>query len=238
MFSARYAGAVLVLDSRTISGVSNGGTLSSWVEKSANGRTFTAITGKRPTFQTSIQGGQPAVSFSATANSGVGTCMTTSITTAENPTQYVWICTNVPRNVGSDKHLVSTDDGSFSIINFSYVHFGGSFSGTSTRFFSTNTYNVWIFSATAGTPYINSVGYNGSTIYGFRTNVSQSAPVIGTTTTRISLGGRLSGSDLDTSDLMQFLLFNSFISKSLRRRFEVAASLSFKIADINNTATL
>jgi hypothetical protein len=33
---------------------------------------------------------------------------------------------------------------------------------------------------------------------------------------------------------MQFLLFNSFISKSLRRRFEIASFFTFKIKDTQN----
>lgn len=246
-FSAKNAGAILVLDARTIKGVSDNTGLDSWRDLSSKSRIFGAGLGRQPTYRTNIQGGQPLVRFDATANSNLGGIMTVSWLTSENPSQYVWIGTEIPRVLNSNRHLVSTDDGSFNQVNFSLAHTPGWFSvtnavGTNVRG-STGSWDYYPATISVNTPYVQSLGWNGSVLFFYRGDyASTSGPLSGSTlsvstsTTQICLGGRLGGADLDTSDLMQFLLFNSFISKSLRRRFEVASFYTFKIKDTQNTA--
>lgn len=135
--------------------------------------------------------------------------------------------------MNSFKHLVSSDDGSFNNVKFSISHNTTNKVGTDTRP-GTSYYPATV---ATGTAYVHSLGYNGTNIYFFRGDFSQATAAPGTTN-RICLGCRLTTSDFDTSDLMQFILFGSFISKSLRRRFEQASHLSFKIADNNNATSL
>lgn len=233
-FSAKNAGAVLILDSRTIKGVNDNTTLSNWRDLSAASRNFAAVVGRLPTYRTNIQGGQPVVRFDATANAASGTAMTVTWLTSENPSRYVWIGTEIPRTINASRHLVSTDDGSFNFVNFSLAHSTTNLVGTNVRPPSTDYYPATI---AVNTPYVQSLGYDGNQLFFYRGNFASGTGItVGTTTTRISLGSRLGGADLDTSDLMQFLLFNSFISRTLRRRFEVASFYTFKIKDTQNTA--
>lgn len=240
-FSAKSAGAVIVLDARTIKNVSSGSTFSSWRDLSSASRNFAGGVGRFPTYLTNIQGGQPVVRFDATANSNQGGIMTVSWLTSENPSRYVWIGTEIIRAHNSNRHLVSTDDGSFNQVNFSLAHTNGWFAvttpvGTNVRGSGGNT-DYYPATTVAGTPYVQSLGYDGNQLFFYRGDFASGTGVtVSATTTRICLGGRLGGADLDTSDLMQFLLFNALISKSLRRRFEVASFYTFKIKDTQNTA--
>jgi hypothetical protein len=225
VFSAKSAGAIIVLDARSIKGVANNGSVTSWVDLSTRTRNFTGAAA--PTYKTNIQGGQPAVSFD-----GVNDYLSVSWLTSENPSQYVWIGTEVPRTINANKHLVSTSDGSFNAVNFSFAHTTTNLVGTNVRPPSFDFYPATI---SVNTPNVQSLGYNGTQLFFYRGNFASSTGVtLSTTTTFISLGGRNGCCDYDTSDLMQFLLFNSFISKSLRRRFEIASFFTFKIKDTQN----
>ena len=233
-FSAKNAGAVLVLDARTIKNVSSGSTFSSWRDLSASSRNFAGTASRFPTYLTDIQGGQPVVRFNAAANSALGTTMSVSWLTSENPSRYVWIGTEIPRTINANRHLVTTDDGSFNTVNFSLAHTTTNRVGTNIRPPSIDYYPATV---AVNIPYVQSLGYDGSQLFFYRGDfASATGYTVGTTTTRICLGGRLTSGDLDTSDLMQFLLFNSFISRTLRRRFEVASFYTFKIKDTQNTA--
>lgn len=234
-FSAKNAGAVLVLDARTIKNVSSGSTFSSWRDLSASSRNFAGTASRFPTYLTNIQGGQPVVRFNAAANSALGTTMSVSWLTSENPSRYVWIGTEIPRTINANRHLVSTDDGSFGNVNFSLAHTTTNRVGTNIRGLGALT-DYYPATVAVNTPYVQSLGYDGSQLFFYRGDFTGAGITAATTTTRICLGGRLTGSDLDTSDLMQFLLFNSFISRTLRRRFEVASFYTFKIQDTQNTA--
>jgi hypothetical protein len=62
-FNARDAGATLVLDSRFITGLSDGDPVSTWSDRSGNGNDATGSGDTRPTFQAGEVGGQPAIEF-------------------------------------------------------------------------------------------------------------------------------------------------------------------------------
>ncbi len=235
-FSAKNTGADIVLDSRTIRGLGNAGSVTSWQEKSAAGRTFTS-SGTAPTYRVNIQGGQPAVRFLTT-----GTYMSTSWST--NPTNYTWILTDVPTQTSGDfKHLVSTTDGSFNNVNFSvsYSTNNSTYWTLATDLRKDANVTFWqFFNYTLNKSHIQSIGVQTvsgtSTIRYFRENTTTTTTNLATNTTSVTLGGRNACCDYAQSDILQFLLFPSSISKSLRRRFEIASSLTFKIQDVLNRA--
>jgi len=231
VFSAKSAGAIIVLDARSIKGVSDAGSVTSWRDLSFQTRNFAqANTSIAPTLRNNIQGGQPAVRFTPASS----TYMVVAWLTTENPTQYVWIGTEVPRAINNYRHLVSTNNNSFNMVNFSMAHHngGGNFVGTNVR---SPSFDFYPAAVSVNTPYVQSMGYNGATLYFYRGNFSTNHTLTNYTSTfNISLGGRNGCCDYDQSDLMQFLLFNSLISKSLRRRFEIASFFTFKIQDTQN----
>ena len=57
------AGATLALDSRFITGLSDGDPVSTWTDRSASANNATGSGTARPTFETNEQGGQPALRF-------------------------------------------------------------------------------------------------------------------------------------------------------------------------------
>jgi hypothetical protein len=67
------AGMGLHLDPRYISGVSNGGAISTWNDRSPNANNATESGSTRPTYQTAVQGGSPVVRFNS-ASSQKMTC--------------------------------------------------------------------------------------------------------------------------------------------------------------------
>ncbi len=79
-FNARDAGAPLVLDSRFITGLTDGDPVSTWSDRSGNGHDATqATSGSKPTFLTAQQGGCPAVDFDGTADFLIGTYSPTAV---------------------------------------------------------------------------------------------------------------------------------------------------------------
>lgn len=74
----RDAGAILVLDSRRIYGLSDGSSISQWNDVSRSGANATQSTSTiRPIYKTAIQGGQPVVRFNV-ANNYLATTVTSS----------------------------------------------------------------------------------------------------------------------------------------------------------------
>ena len=118
IFSAKNAGTIIVLDSRTIKGVSNGGSVNNWYDLVSN-RNFSKSVrvgnATAPALINNVQGGQPVVRFDAT----LITALTSTWLTSENPSSYTWICTEIPRASNPDVHLITCDDGSFNSVNFS-----------------------------------------------------------------------------------------------------------------------
>jgi hypothetical protein len=69
----RDAGGVLVLDSRRISGLSDGNAISQWDDASRSGWNATQTTGAlQPLYKTEIQGGQPIVRFDGAGTTATG----------------------------------------------------------------------------------------------------------------------------------------------------------------------
>ena len=60
------AGAVLALDSRFITGLSDGDPVSTWSDRTSNGNNATQTGIARPTYETAEQGGQPVIRFDGT----------------------------------------------------------------------------------------------------------------------------------------------------------------------------
>ena len=67
--NARHAGVLLAFDARLITGVSNGSSVATWVDQSANGNDAVSSGAKRPVYTTGAINGQPALQFTATSPS-------------------------------------------------------------------------------------------------------------------------------------------------------------------------
>lgn len=239
-FSAKNAGGDVVLDARTIKGVSDGGNVNTWRDLRDGSAQFTynnpffGVPGA-PTYVSNAQAGQPGVRFTT-----AGRFMSRAWST--NPTNYVWISTDVPKlSTGNSKHLVSTTDGSFNQVNFSVTYFGSTVPVSlytdlrNAASVSNNLIDTYVVDRTHiqsfGIQTVSSV----STGRAFKNNYSYTLTNgFATNTTYITLGGRNGCCDYAQSDMLQFLFFNSYISKPLRRRFEIASSFTFKIRDILN----
>ena len=77
------AGAVLALDSRFISGLSDGDPVSTWTDRSGSGNNATQSGSARPTFETGEQGGNPTIRFDGADDN--------LIHTATNSASCTWI---------------------------------------------------------------------------------------------------------------------------------------------------
>lgn len=239
-FSAKNAGGDVVLDARTIKGVSDGGNVNTWRDLRDGSSQFTynnpyfSVPGA-PAYVSNAQAGQPGVRFTT-----AGRFMSRAWST--NPTNYVWISTDVPKlSTGDAKHLVSTTDGSFNYVNFSVEYFStGKNVYTNLRKAGSNSrlIDTYVVDRTHiesfGIQTVSSV----STGRAFKNNYSYTVTdLFATNTTYITLGGRNGCCDYAQSDMLQFLFFNSYISRPLRRRFEIASSFTFKIQDVLNGTT-
>jgi hypothetical protein len=72
-FNQRDAGGVLVLDSRRISGLSDGNAVSQWDDASRSGWNATQATAAlQPLYKTSVQGGQPSIRFDGAGSTATG----------------------------------------------------------------------------------------------------------------------------------------------------------------------
>jgi hypothetical protein len=66
-FNPGHSGAKLALDSRFISGLSNGSAITTWSDRSGQANDATQSNSSfRPTFQTNVQGGNPATRYNGT----------------------------------------------------------------------------------------------------------------------------------------------------------------------------
>lgn len=238
-FSAKNAGGDMVLDARIIKGVSNGGNVNTWRDLRDGTSEFTynnpffGVPGA-PAYATNVQGGQPAVRFVS-----AGRFMSRAWST--NPINYTWILTDVPtQTAGNYKHVVSTTDGSFNFVNFS-VEYVTDFQSVYTNLRNNTSPELLIDTYVVNRPHIQSAGLQTvsavKTFRAFKNNYSYTVTNdVATNTTYITIGGRNGCCDYVQTDLLQFLFFKDYISRPLRRRFEIASSLTFKIRDILNAA--
>jgi hypothetical protein len=110
-FNARDAGAALCLDARFISGLSDGNAVSTWSDRSRNAADAVQSTAaNQPEYKTAIQGGQPVVRFSGSADAnGDFFPMTTPLATVfKNKGYGLVLAVNKDTNPtgGAEQHTV------------------------------------------------------------------------------------------------------------------------------------
>jgi hypothetical protein len=218
-FNARDAGAVFVVDSRYITGLSDGNAVSTWSDRSRNGNNATQATAaNQPTYQTAEQGGQPLVKFDG-SNDTMSTA--TPVTTVTNN----WALVSVAKTIsggrvhfsnGSNAGYAQTHDGEGA------VEFGGLFGNVAWLQDGAAKTNQWIIQSMlriSGTTQIWANGATTGTTFANAPNTPSGATWLGAD----SVGRQ-------NCEISTAAVINVSISVSLRRRIEHAAAFSFKIA--------
>jgi hypothetical protein len=224
----RDAGATLVLDSRRISGLSDGNSVSQWDDASRSGWNVTASGTRLPLYKTSIQGGQPAIRFDGTDDR----LISSSVSTTQ---PFSSLCVIQLSDADTDAALVWDSYNNTQCVFGSYstggAQFPGPFSlfmGTSDRKFQSrnNNWNVFALEATNTSCYI--------AMNGDRSNGAGSAGSNGLD--GISIGdlrgnpNAIVGGYRWRGDMSLICLFGKGLLNPLRKRLEHAAAYSFKIS--------
>jgi hypothetical protein len=223
----RDAGATLVLDSRRISGLSDGNAVSQWDDASRSGWNVTQGTaGARPTYKTAIQGGQPVVRCDGgdrLINSSVSTSQTFSflsvfqISPSDGGGAVIFDSYNSTQCVFYRGVSGGDQSGNFAL---------GAGSGSSSVASANNNWNVAAGQFSASTSFCS---FNGT-----KTTVASS---IGTNGLSGISVGNLRGNPSPlvaayelTGDVALVVLSSTALADPLRKRLERAAAFSFKIS--------
>jgi hypothetical protein len=228
-FNPSHAGALFSLDSRYGFSQSNNTAVQTWEDRSNNNRDATqATSANRPTYMTSIQGGQPALEFkpSTTATSLTGSVTITNdtitslvVTRIDSGSDTFGRCVAMADTSASDTgtghvipclttttgaNLTSWRGGSKGSINYAagtWVHF-------------TNTYD--------GTNCVNRIN---------ETSSATSANSGNFTVARYSIGNAIvNGSGVLKGFVSHVSTFNFAMSDSLRKRMQFSNAFSFKLS--------
>lgn len=224
--NARDAGAVLVLDSRYISGLSDTDPVSTWSDRSGNGNDAT-YQNTAPTYKIAIQGGQPVVRLSA--NSGMSGSYNYTI-----GSELVIACFK-SSTTGYYSRYFSHSDAGLDYDSGGYIpilkHNGSG--DTLFGFFGGNYVSPLSYSNTFA---IVAATTNGSTTTNFLNgtagatasfSVSRTMTRYGFGVTNLSNFPELQRAD---GDICTIIAFASAASDPIRRRIEQFAAYSFKIA--------
>ena len=228
------AGAVLALDSRFITGLSDGDPVSTWSDRSGSGNDATATSADRPTFKIGIRAGNSAVRFSGSNVMAGGLNASTSAMTVIT----AWVEDSASSQfdgiiVG---HNNSGDD--FSSIN-GFILTADDTGPTGPTRFAWGLQNTFL---RPGTPTIEPwnilsayrSGVNGNlSVNGFQIGSTASLTSGSGTSTNYVLGGRylsgVSSSFRLHGDVGVMSWFAKALENPLRRRLEHAAAFAFKI---------
>jgi hypothetical protein len=222
-FNARDCDAALCLDARFISGLSDADPVTTWNDRTRNGANATQSTAQnKPSYKTSIQGGQPVVRFDGSNDRMTHTCATLNdscvivvgkTTDNGNQQRYFGTGTNgttVYTFIGNRNGVVSFASNNFasaSFSNYSFAVVTWSISGTNISFFnnrgSESSATFTKYTANPFDPDYRLLGAGG-----IPTNLSS------------FLNG----------DIAFVAAYSSNIATSLQKRCEHAAAYSFKIS--------
>lgn len=229
-------GANVALDSRFKFSLSSGDAVSSWDDRSSNANNATqATSSNKPSYQTNIQGGQPAIRFDGTNDS-------LEIPSASNLNHgtgdFGVICLVIIRvSTQNDTGILSKDDYPTSpykgwLLNRSDVEGGYGFSirnsSSTDKSIRWNQTNIsvdtpYIFSGTRISQncelFVN--GTSRATNTGSTANITNTAP--------LCLGVLDSNTQYGQVDLMSVIDYST-VSSPLRKRMEHSIAFSFKIA--------
>lgn len=206
-----HAGAFLALDSRFISGLSDGDPVATWPDRTSNGNdAIQATADYQPTFQAGEQGGCPVVRFPGTSEMDVTLSLTQF--TAVMVTRRLGACSGTYHNfwylpAAPYKQVYALSD---------KFRFYDNATFSSNLDFLNEAQIISVIESSVVTIYQN--GINGYS--------SACTPVEATGTFKIgaATSAKLNG------DIATLIMYPSALSAPLRRRLEHAAAYSFKIA--------
>lgn len=213
------AGAIVALDSRFISGLNDGDAVSSWNGRSGTSNNATQSNPTQcPLYRVNVQGGQPVVRFDGSNDRLV----TPSINLAQ---PWTTICLTFPRQFrfGGFNSFFEGTNGNGVLIALSTFSRLAVFAGAQVNHGTTITLNSW---------YVATGSANGNSSY---VVLNSAGKVTGAASTgalggAMTLGSNWSATAFYDNDVALALTFNTTLADPLRRRFEHAAALSFKIA--------
>lgn len=230
------AGAVLALDSRFITGLSDGDPVSTWTDRSASANNATQTGTARPTFETAEQGGQPVLRFDGTndflvCNSYASLSASTIIGAGKS---------NI--TTGNDRNMFYFGNANVFSPNFNWVGIGKNYS--SAKWISGNYNNpndgsvvssaAFTTNAAVASGITNDSGTNRLFVNGDAEGTKASVTININTSARPTIGRRGAESSADVwfwnGDIYCVNLIPSAVSSSLRRRLEHAVAFSFKIS--------
>lgn len=220
------AGAVVALDSRFITGLSDGNAVTSWADRSGVGNNADQPTvANQPTFRINAQGGQPVVRFDATDDGLIGNFNYSATS------QTVVIALKMS-SVTNFQRLYTQSDASLDYATANnYIPLLRQ-SGGNIAAYNNGTFYAGI--STDANWHIWSASHSGSTITNRRdsANAATGTATLSKTFTRYGMGfslGDNAGVEAIGGDVGSLIVWTFDISGTLRRRMEHAAAFSFKI---------
>lgn len=219
-FNPRFSGAELVLDSRFIAGVSNGGNCTSWPDRSGGGRTPTESTNP-PTWNQSGLNGSAVVQFDGTNDQLLRTSADNTLKTL---TRSVLILSRPDSTMSGEKCQ-------FDVSNTYALTQNGTtgrwYKDAATTFTAPSLGTAYIFSVTDSGANGASTGFidGGSSI---NLGTVASGFVFGSTG-RFGVGSIAVGGFYFKGDIGVVLQFPFVLTNSNRKRCEHASAYSFKI---------
>jgi hypothetical protein len=220
----KAAGAAIVLDSRYITGLSDGNDVTSWSDRSGNSNNATAAS-NYPTYETAEQGGNPVVRF-VSANSDRLNCSTAPYT---GGTQRVLIVAYKETSSGSYTASVAGTDGTFT--NYTWFKIQSRTNAPAGDPFI-NCFNVSTGNATSDNLWkIGSGAYDGSNIRARKngSEVQSSAATLNTNNTQFRLGGASYAGEFMNGDIGYVIAAPITYSLPLVKRLEQHVGFSFKL---------
>lgn len=223
---------MLVLDSRRISGLSDGNAVSQWDDASRSGWNVTQATGAlQPLYKTAIQGGQPVVRFDGSNATNAGDRLISSSVSVSQPYSYVIVL------------QVSSSDTNGATIFDSYnstqsIVYRGTTSDSANKFVM-NSGDIRHEFADSNTNWnVAAGGFDGGPRFG-ALNGTKTTTATNTTSNGLSglSVGNIRGNPTPVianyslnGDIGLIAIISSAVADPLRKRLEHAAAYSFKIA--------
>jgi len=245
--NAAAAGAVCVLDTRYLSGLSNGNGISSWTSRTSTNSPTQGTAVNQPVYTTNVLNGNPGALFNNAASSqGRWLNFSSGMTTGATALSAIYfykrtgissapgaILANFSTNVGYHNHEPWTDSNIYT--SFGRVGAGGyqDPSGRVSFLLTTAVPNdqntiTYIQGATNNWKFIA----NNSTVYSTTSNIFSNAGA----NAKLGGSGGCNDSGCDgvyyfwTGYIYSVMIFKAVLSDSLRKRFQQSIGFSFKFA--------
>lgn len=237
--NASAAGAVTVLDSRYLSGLSNGNGVSTWTNRNTSvGNSPTQATANnQPVYTTNVQGGNPGLLFNNAASSaGRYLTFSTSPISGATAASAIYAFRRTGRDASTPGAILTNFGNEFLEDHEPWGdnNFYTSFASTVRKAFllttavpdnankiaylesSTNNWRMFVNSTSLYTTATNTVGIGGSARIGGGGGVRPNGASGGATY-------------FWTGYMYSIMIFKSVLSDALRKRFEISIGYSFKV---------